>query len=368
MTVLNARSGAVLETGNRLIAAYNRALAMYGKNIGAVGVARNAHLQHRFDSVVREIKAAPRADSASYRTDAFSPNAALHMARDLDHKYAEVLRETFPANNAFTLFPLDSSVPVGARTHTVRRIYEDGEAVVYRAGVQIPRVGISQQEEQFPVRHYASSFVVDLFELMSSQFANFAEPAEKLRVCRDVVMKFANLKTWYGDVVNGIYGVLNYPWLAKKVVQTAFVPGADVDAVLAELNALANYPTENSFATMRPDTVVTSPRVYNYLANTRIGDAVDNTLLAFWLKTNSLGISKIEQAWELQGVGPGGTDGMLFYRRDRMGITNVVPQGFTTLPTQHQGFEDITYAWMSHGGVIMREVGNNILGWIDATP
>jgi hypothetical protein len=349
--VLNARTGQGHPDGGKFSGALARALAL-----GGVDLARKGHLRARFDSIHREI-----------RGDAFDPSAALHMARDLEHVYTDVLREQFPAQNAFTLFPLDNSVPVGARTHTVRRLFQDGEAKVYRAGLEIPRVGLSQQEEQFPVRHYVNSFAIDLFERLSSQFANFAEAAEKLRVARDVMMEFANIKTWYGDDLNGIYGVLNYPWLPKLVVATPFVSASAADDILAELNSIVNFPEEQSKATFAPNTVVTSPRVRNFLSNTRIAGAVDNTLMKFWLETNSQGITSIEAARELQGVGPGGTDGFLAYRRDRLGIVNVIPQAFTTLPVQSQGFEDMTFAYMSHGGVIMRDVGNNVLAWVDAT-
>jgi hypothetical protein len=301
------------------------------------------------------------------RADAFNGSAGFHMARQLEHIYAEVLREPFPLQNAFTLFPVDSTVPPGARTHTVRRLYQDGEATVYRGGNKgIPRVGVSQQEEQFPVRHYVTAFAYTLFDQLASNFANTAYVSELLRVARDVVMELANRKTWYGDPENGLYGVLNYPWLAKRAVSTPFDGTADADDVIAALNTLANSPVENSKATYRPDTFATSMRIRNYLMNTRMGTVNDTTIGEFWLRTNSLGIKAIEEAWELQGVGPGGTDGGLFYRRDRRGIANVIPQPFTTLPVQSLGFEDTTFCYMSHGGVIMRDVGNNILGWLDA--
>lgn len=333
----------------------------------------------RMDSLLAQFRtdspeAAKRLDSAISdsiakvkRQDSFAVSAGFHMARQLEHVYADVLREPFPMQNAFTLFPMDTSVDPGARFHTVRRVYQDGEAAVYRAGNRgIPRVGVSQREEQFPVKHYVTSFVYSLFEQLSSQFANSNLVAELLRTARDILMEFANDKTWNGDSVNGLYGVLNYPWIDKKLVATAFDGTADADDVIAELNDLANFPQETSKSTFKPDTVVVSPRVRNYLMNTARSATTDTTIGEFWLRTNSLGIKNIEEAWELQAAGPGDTDGILFYRRDRLGITNVVPQPFSTLPVQAMGFEDVTFCWMSHGGVVMRDVGNNVLGWVEA--
>lgn len=326
-------------------------------------------LAQRFDSLVTDIGRARRRRTDAARGDAFTPSAGFHLSRQLEYHYNEVLREPFPPNNAMLLFPMNTSVPVGAQYHTVTRIFADGEATVYRGGnAGIPRVGVSQVEERFQIRYYVTSFVYSLFEELASAFANSGVVAEKLRVARDVLNQFLNWKTWYGDTVNGIYGVLNYPWLDKKIVATAFDGSASPDDVLEEFNRLANYPAEMSRTTYKPNRVVTSPRVRNYLMTTARTSTSSETIGEFWLRTNALGIKAIDEAQELSGAGPGGTDAVLFFRDDRFGIENVVPAPFATLPVQSFAFDNYVFCWMAHGGVVMRDVGNNILGWVDATP
>lgn len=301
------------------------------------------------------------------RRDSFSPDAGLHMSRQLEHVYTEILREEYPKQNAFELFPVDSSVPPGARTHTVRRLYQDGEASVYRAGQPVPMVEVSQQEEQFPVRHLVNGFVLSIFEMASSGFAGTNEAAELLKTARDVIMEYANLLFWHGSTTHKVYGVTNYPWLPKRVMAIAINDDSAADDILASLNDLANFPTNNTKGVLAPDTIATSPRIINYLF-TRLRSAVatsDTTIGEQFLR-NQKRIKGIEEAHELQGAGPGGSDGILCYRRDRRGINIVIPQGFTTLPVQSLGFDEITHGYMSIGGAIMRDVGNNILGW--ATP
>ena len=64
----------------------------------------------------------------------------FHMARQLEHVYSEVLREEFPPQSSMEAFPVDTSVPAGARTHTVRRLSQQGEAKVYRGNsADVPR-------------------------------------------------------------------------------------------------------------------------------------------------------------------------------------------------------------------------------------
>ena len=369
-------------TANRVTSLVDRAIARHGARMDAVDRDRLQAFARKFDSLRAELQAnaghtqpvgafaradsglaAQRADSA--RKDAVDATAGLFLARDLEHRYADILREPRPVQNAFRLFPIDTTVPVGARTHTVRRVYGHGEVAVHRKGQSVPTITMSQGEEQFPVRHYATSFAFDIFELATSDFASFPLVAEAIRVARDLVEEFANRATWHGITNAGVYGIFNYPWLAKKGSAVAFDGTASASDVIAELVAIADYPVNTSKATFAPDTMVVSPRVRNYLFGTPRSTTTD-TSIGKWFTDNHARIKVIEEAWELQGSGPGGTDGILVYRRDRLGIANVVPQAFTLLPTQRDGFDELTLAYMSHGGVIMRDVGNNLLAWVDA--
>lgn len=299
------------------------------------------------------------------RADSASTARGLYLARQLEHRYADVLREPERALNGFDLIPQDTSVPPGVKEHTVSRLYLVGDAVIYRGGNQgIPRIALSQEEEQYKVKHIADSFGLTLFERQSASFANFAHEAELLRGARTIAMRYANRLIWDGSSVHKILGVLTYPWLPKRLIATPFDGTADPDDVLGALNRLANYPSRTSDGTMRPDTVCWTEAVHNYLSNTRLGSFSDRTILEHWFATNSLGIKKADIVWELRAKGPGSTDGILFYRKHKDSIANVLVQPFTTTPVQHSVMEDVTYCYMSIGGIIMRDVGNNILGWV----
>ena len=75
------------------------------------------------------------------RNDAADAKQGFHFARELEHKYAEVLMEPRPLQNALRLFPIDTSVPPGAKFHTIHRIFGDGEVKVYR-GSSVPAIGM----------------------------------------------------------------------------------------------------------------------------------------------------------------------------------------------------------------------------------
>ena len=353
------------EQGARLESLINRAVVQ----AAAMGVGpQGAMTRYRQDENTRRIDSIGQARGI-VRRDSFSPTLGFHVARQLEQRYSDILREEFPQKTALTLFTVDQSIQPGAREHTVTRIYGAGEVAEYRAGTDIPRVSMGTLEESFPVRHYVTSFVLDLFDNLSSGFANTNLAGELLRTARDLMMEFYNIRTWWGSSSSGMFGVVTYPWLLKKImtsVMTTATATTDVlkDAVANEVLDLWDTPADNSFSTFSPDTMAVSGRLIRTWQKLRYADGSGETVYERIAKV--VGESNIMEANELQATGPGGTDGILCYRRDRFGIQNTLVQPITTLPTQTFGFEDRTFCYMSHGGIIMRNVANNVLGWATA--
>jgi hypothetical protein len=317
----------------------------------------------RIDSMLRE-------HQDGTRTDGFSANAGFHLARQLEFVHTQVLEEQFPVPNGLRLFKTDESVPVGARTHTMRRVYQHGEARFYRGpGDRIPRVGATQREETWPIRHLLAGYAWDIFEAASTQFANSGLMTTLARGARDAIMERANRAIWEGAEEHGLYGVLNYPFLPKKVIAQGFSAvsvAADPDLVLAELHALVNFPHQNSKSVFQPNVLVLTNHVHDVLSTTRIGTTSDTTILEQFRK-NSAHITRIEVAWELEDAGGASIHGIFAYRDDQRGVMVVMPQGITQLPIQTHGLESEVINYMSFGGVVMPDVLNNILGLVDIT-
>jgi hypothetical protein len=319
----------------------------------------------------RRIDQALRSIHPDGRLDNFSANAGFHLARDLEYIHTEVLQEEFPLQNAMRLFDVDESVPVGANTHTVRRQYQHGEARVYRGrGSHVPRVGLQQREESWPIRHLVCGYGWDIFEAASSQFANSGLIQGLARVARDAILELAN-RIWWGldnvGQVHGLYGVLDYPWLPKKDIATGFSRAtveANPDTILGELHDLVNFPHQTSKSVFQPNVLVMTNRVHDVLSSVRFASGSDTTILQHFL-ANSAHIQRVEIAWELEDAGGAGVDGILAYRRDQRGIQIVMPQGVTQLPIQVQGLESEVINYASIGGAVMKDVLNNVLGYAD---
>lgn len=330
--------------------------AKMARNPKALAKYRQDSNARRFDSKLENLK---RTDSA------YAQSSGLHLSRELEHVYSEVMRNDYPDNNALALFPIDRSVPPGAKNHTVKRIDVQGRAKVHRGkGDDIPTVSVGADEETFPVLYYTIGVMWDHFEEMASDFASSNLLDESLTGARDIMLEFWNEKTWFGDEENGLYGVLTYPFLNKYVMGgVVFQHGGDADAMLSALQRLVDFPGElnKGKSILRPNTVLVSVRMKQIIEGTYFAGVEGPTVLS--RLESSKGV-KVVAAWELQGTGPGGTDQVLCYKAgDKRSIANVAPVGFTQLPTQEQGFDYLIPCFMAHGGIIMRKPLMNVLGF-----
>lgn len=300
------------------------------------------------------------------KLDAASTQQGFYGLRSLEHVFADVLKEEYPPLNAFRLFTLDTSVPAGAQYHTLKRRYRVGEVqeTSGAAGEQITaRVTVQQAEERAGVVHYVTSVLYSIFEQLTDNYANEGKIRDELLAARDMLMEHANYRTWHGNPASGIYGVLNYPWLQKVVLSDVFSSASDADEVAQLILSLMDLPHELTQTVYKPNAIAVSPRLRNLLYRLRIPDGT--MTVGNWItENNARGIKIIEEAHELQGVGPGGSDGILVYRKDRLGIMNVLVNPFSRVPVQQHALTFYNYFYMSHGGVRMPNVAGNLLAWV----
>lgn len=351
--------------GESIVSAVSALHASAGRPGGVIdlAMAREELNKRHIDSLIASRRVAGRQDG-------FSSNAGFHLARQLEFIHTEVLEEEFPAPNAQRLFSTDESVPVGATSHTMRRVYSHGEARVYRGeGDKVPRVGVTQREESWPIRHIVCGYGWDIFEAASSQFANSGLLRQNARVSRDAILNLQNRIWWQGAPQHDLYGILTYPWLPKLDMPVGFLAAtvaAAPDATLRALHALVNFPHQTSKGVFYPDLLIMTNKVHDVLATTRFGTGSDTTILKHFLE-NSAHIKRVEIAWELEDAGGVGIDGMLACRADQQGIELVEPQGITQLPVFSDGLRSEIINYASIGGVVMRNVLNNVLGFCDTT-
>lgn len=294
-----------------------------------------------------------------------SGGAGAHP-RDLEFIRSMLWEEQRQPLNALRLFPRDTSVPLGARKHTARRLVGDGEAEIYRGGSVQSRARTSTKEETFGVVYIVSAVQTQFFDQLSTDWAGIRQYQNDLSMAGRLVDERVNDIFFNGDEPSNVPGVLNYPHLATQVFPETISDATSPYAIVRAMNNIQYTPMIRSGGTLSSTMCVTSPRIRAFLSSRKhdTTGSSDTTILRYFLDNQdpSGGVQRIDAAQELQGIGPNGEDGILFYRPEVRSLGLVDIQTRTTLPVyQSSALEQITVVYAAIGGTIMGDVGNHIL-------
>lgn len=364
----DSSGGLVAPPGAALLDEYSRRCdaELIQKLGGRLGPNVLRHYQDTQQFRIREAQA--RADAAGVRLDAnYLPGGVGGFPRDFEYIRSKIWEEPMQPLSGLTLFPIDTSVPLGARTHTARRELAAGTAAIHRGGTEVPRATIGYVEKQFGTAIIVCSAGQNFFEQLTLDFAGIQQYEASIRKGKRLVEERMNDLAFFGDEASNIRGVLTYPDLPKVRLALDFDDvAANYQAQIRMLHDLGNEPRIRSGTRMSPNRLAVSPKLMGYLS-TRKHDqdgGADTTMLEYYLRTNVLGIRSVDEVPELAGIGPNGEDGILFWRDDSNAIQNVVIQTPTTLPVyQSSPLDQITVIYAVVGGIVAGDVGNHVLGY-----
>lgn len=296
------------------------------------------------------------------RKDAFGGNAGA-FPRDFEHIYAEVLEEKRRPLNWTRMVRTDGRVPLGAKTHTVRRRLGQGEAQIWRGGEAVPVVSGSRVEETFGIIYIVAAVETNYFELLSDSFQGRNNFADDSRMAVRAINERINRVMFGGDVATQVYGILNYPHLAKSVGSVPITSASSATEIRAELNRIANFPRQASGGTFDINRMAMSIRSRDYVMQTQASAASDRSIGALFLDGHE-SLTSIEGIQELQGVGPAGQDGIFVYDDSLEATAAVVVQPPSALPAHMMSaFKSQVVFVAAIGGIVMRDVGNNHLSF-----
>jgi hypothetical protein len=302
--------------------------------------------------------------------DAVSPGNGLYLARQLEYVYQELLRKKRPANNALELFPIDSRVPAGATTHTIRRLDHKAEWRYFRGSdtEDVPNAAVEQIEQSFPILPMISGFQSDIFSQLNNQFSNAQSgglsvqlEAEMRSGVLEAYDRFMNERAWRND---DLPDISRYPYMPKTVSAVNLGIGTAADTVLAELNRLISLPwvtSKNVFGDRV--TVAMDDRLYEIISTRKLPNR-DQTILQA-LYADNMRLEEIIPIYEMRTLGPSGGPAIMGYRSgDLASVAHVAPVGPTALPVEVRGFKMIFPFYAMHGGIVMREPLHNFLAGV----
>lgn len=297
--------------------------------------------------------------------DAVSSDRSLFLARELEFTHNRVLEDVYEDLNAETLIPTDSSVPPGAKTHTIQRESAAGEMVWFRGNSSNKgQVSVEREEKEYKIHAAVTSIKINFFDDLNAKFAGFPLESRLRKAAERVAREFKNEKTFTGDEARGVPGMFNAPFSPKVASGVTFGPGGGtVTAQLAELHRLANLIGEQTNDKFGPSAAAMPIKYVNYFRNTMLdtSNGSNRSILDAFLQDNDY-VNSVVKVRECTGAGVGGTDILQFLRPgDSDSAHCVVPQGLTWMPMERSGFDMDMDAYMLFGGVNQYQPLNNLV-------
>ncbi|NOT72452.1 MAG: DUF2184 domain-containing protein [Hyphomicrobium sp.] len=302
------------------------------------------------------------------REDSLTTSSAGAYPRDFEWIRSRVLDEPRAPLSGLSLFPIDTSIPVGAKKHTIRRALGSGGAEVYRGGNTFPRVRTTYVEESAGVLHVVTSIDTNFIEALTTDWAGLRQFEQDMRLAGRAIDEKLNSLVFYGHPASLVYGALTHPHIAKQVFPLEFSDATPPEDLAYALIDFLNTPYLESKTTYSPDVVVLSPRQFTYIFSRMLSSSGFDASMSIG-KYVQMQLSdqgrrvRFVPAQEMSGAWSGG-DVIFCYRNAPDAIAFQLIQGPTALPVfRTNPMEEQTVIMASTGGITSWETGNCLIGY-----
>jgi hypothetical protein len=250
-------------------------------------------------------------NSGQLRSDA---GESVFFARQLEYVRAKTYDVERPALSAWTLFPIDTSVPAGAKTITWHQWDSVGTAkIIASYADDLPHADVKALETTTPIKGIGNSYGYDVQEIRYAQMAQVPLDAKKAAAARKANEQLVNKLAWTGDAITGLPG-----FLSNTNIPTYTIPADGTgtsklwstktpDQIIADLNAMANGVFTQTNGIHRPNEIWMPLAQYAYISSTPRSTLSDTTILDFFLANNPF-IQRVIPVLELTGAGASSAD------------------------------------------------------------
>lgn len=253
-----------------------------------------------------------------------SPAAALSfLQQQAAHIEAEVYRLEYPQFKYTDLVPLDSSAPDWTKVVMFRAIDARGELKVFGPNsTDVPTADIAASQGFHEVKTAALGYTYTIEELGFAMLNNVNLDGEKAQAVRDLTEQGLNRIYLLGhdDIGEGLYTSPQVATDSAAGTLQSLVDGIATNGAQPLLDffgqAYNSVYLGNTNTVHRPNTIALPPQAYQLLMRTLLStqNASNVTALQF-LTQNFPDVTFIDDIL-LNGVGAGGSDRMVIYKRD----------------------------------------------------
>lgn len=281
----------------------------------------------------------------------------IFFQRELESKKARTYDVIKAPLKAMELIPVSTEAGAGAEAIVYEQYDQTGIAkIISNYADDLPRANVKGKEFTARVKSVGNSYGYSLQEIRAAQFAGKSLTDRQATAAARAQREEWNRIAFFGDAEHNLQG-----WIGAANVPSAPVAaGASTntefndktpDEIVKDVNDQLNGIVDLTNGAEIPNTHVSPVAQYTLMATTRMSSGTDTTILEFLQKAHPT--VSFEWANELKGAFPGGTDGMIAYRRDPETMTLEMPQMFEQLPVQERGLEYVVPCHSRIGGVII---------------
>lgn len=291
-----------------------------------------------------------------YKLDA---NESAFFKRQLEFIKSQTYDTKYKELKATLLIPVSTEAPNGADTITFRRFSKVGFAkIVADYANDFPRVDIFGEEVQVPVRSIGDSYGYSIKEIRRAQMAGLNLNQRRAETARRAIDEKINDVAFSGDTDYNLQGLIDYPGTTEYTIPADGTGSSKLwstktpDQIVRDVTGLLDAIVDPTNGREAPDTLLLPITQFLLIANTRMTDGNDKTIMTY-IKQNNPFINTIEWITELKSAGASSTDRMMMYTRDPRNLTLEIPQPFEQFTPQQKGMEFEVPCHAETGGVIV---------------
>lgn len=275
-------------------------------------------------------------NSGLLRADA---NESIFFARQLEHIRSRTYDIERPKLSAWTLFPVDTSVPAGAKTITYRQYDAVGSAkIIANYADDLPRADVKASETLVKVKDLGDSYGYNIAEMRASEATGANLDVRKATAARRAIDVKVNQMAMVGEPNYGIYGLLNHPNIGTTVLVGGWA-AATGDAILADLNTLVNAVRAQSKGVHNVN-MIALPLEQDGLLDTKfVANSGGKTVRQVFNEARPGRPITFVAAPELKDAGTAGAEVIIAAERDPDNFSFEMPMPFNQLPGQARNLE-----------------------------
>ena len=278
----------------------------------------------------------------------------------------------YPAIKYADLFPVNYSVPTGAKSHAYHEFNETGNAELMDDyaddAPNAERVGYEIIGQVFSVR---SEYTYTVQDIRSQMFSNIPLDAMKAITARRIIERKCDTLAAVGDVKHGFTGILNDPNNTAVVAGnkaansgkqwgilsgTTLTYNATPNEILADCTSLLNGVFIPTKGTHTPNTLVFGTQNWAVINTLRL-DGFNMRTVADYLLSALPFVDALEYWPQLDTAATGASAGkerVIAVERNRENFEIIIPQEFEQFPPQPQNLAFKIPCHKRFGGVQMR--------------